>query len=94
MSEGKRMFDFIRIMLFSLAGVLAISFFDPAAAAIITVTNSNDNGPGSLRQAIIDAAPGDTINFDVTGTISLTTGELLINKSLTIIGPAVSWLWQ
>lgn len=92
MSEGKRMFDFIRSMLFSLIGVLAISFFDPAAAAIITVTNSNDNGPGSLRQAIIDAAPGDVINFDVTGTITLTTGELLIYKNLTINGPDASVL--
>jgi hypothetical protein len=92
MSEGKRIFDFIRIMLFSLAGVLAISFYDPAAAAIITVTNSNDSGPGSLRQAIINAAPGDVINFDITGTITLTTGELLINKSLTVIGPGASVL--
>jgi hypothetical protein len=90
MSEVKRMFDYIRIMLFSLAGVLAISFFDPAAAAIITVTNSNDNGPGSLRQAIIDAAPGDTINFGITGTITLTTGELLIYKNLTINGTDAS----
>ena len=32
-------------------------------AATITVTNGNDSGPGSLRQAILNASSGDTINF-------------------------------
>ncbi|MCB0125752.1 MAG: hypothetical protein KDE58_26035, partial [Caldilineaceae bacterium] len=31
-----------------------------AQAATLTVTNTADNGPGSLRQAIADAAAGDT----------------------------------
>ncbi len=56
-------------------------------AATITVTNTNDNGAGSLRQAIADAHNGDTIDFGVTGTITLTTGELLVDKSITISGP-------
>jgi len=30
---------------------------------------------------------GDTIDLGVTGTITLTTGELLVNKSVTINGP-------
>ena len=36
------------------------------AAGIFTVSNTNDSGPGSLRQAITDAntAAGGTINFD------------------------------
>lgn len=58
-----------------------------AQAATITVTNTNDNGAGSLRQAIADADNGDTINFGVTGTISLATDELAVDKSLTISGP-------
>jgi hypothetical protein len=41
-------------------------------AATITVTNTNDSGAGSLRQAIADA--------NVTGTITLTTGHLLVDK--------------
>lgn len=58
-----------------------------AQATTITVTNTNDSGSGSLRQALIDANKGDTIEFAVTGTIMLTSGELLVNKSITISGP-------
>ena len=56
------------------------------------VTNLNDSGTGSLRQAILDAntAPSaDTIDFDTLlsgGTITLTSGELLIADDLTING--------
>ena len=39
-------------------------------AATSTVTNTNDSGAGSLRQAIADAHDGDTIDFGVTGTNS------------------------
>lgn len=56
-----------------------------------TVTNTRDGGAGSLRAAITAAAPGDTIAFDLPtpSTITLTTGELLINKNLTIVGPGM-----
>jgi hypothetical protein len=56
-------------------------------ANVITVTNTNDSGPGSLRQALADANDGDTITFAVTGTIGLTSGELLVDKSIVISGP-------
>ena len=55
----------------------------------ITVLNTNDAGPGSLRQAIVDLCPGGTITFtnSLSGsTIGLTSGELEIDKSLTILG--------
>ena len=55
---------------------------NPAGAIIITVTNTNDSGPGSLRQALADANDGDTIEFAVTGTIGLTSGELMVNRSV------------
>ncbi len=70
--------------------IVAMLFFALAVglhADTITVTNTNDNGPGSLRQALADANDGDTIDFSVTGTIRLNSGELLVNKSITISGP-------
>src|SRR6266849_5575211 len=65
-----------------------------ASADTITVVNTNDSGPGSLRQALADANDGDTINFDssLTGTITLTSGELLVNDSITISGPGANTL--
>jgi len=52
----------------SLVCILALS--GNASAATFTVTNTNDSGPGSLRQAILDAnaTPGaDTIAFNIPG---------------------------
>ena len=66
-----------------------------ARATTITVINTNDSGPGSLRQAIFNANNGDTIDFDpaLNGqTITLTSGELLINKNITINGPGANLL--
>jgi len=57
-----------------------------------TVTNTNDSGSGSLRQAIADASPGETIDFAVTGMITLTSGQLTIDKDLTISGPGAGML--
>ena len=74
-----------------LAALLALSCFSispaGAAAATITVANTNDAGAGSLRQAIADSSDGDTIDFSVTGAIKLTSAELFVNKSVTISGP-------
>ena len=55
-----------------------------AQAATITVTNGNDAGAGSLRQAIADAVAGDVIAFSGVTTVTLTAGQLLIGKNLTI----------
>jgi len=55
----------------------------------VTVANNADSGAGSLRQAIVDVCAGGTISFDagLAGqTITLTSGQLVINKGLTITG--------
>lgn len=56
-------------------------------AITITVTNTNDTGAGSFRQAVLDAVDGDVINFSVTGNIAFTSGVVSIDKSITITGP-------
>src|SRR5712692_3674692 len=52
------------------------------------VTNLQDHGPGSLRQAIDVSPPGSTITFDagLSGTIMLASNDLNIAKNLTIRG--------
>src|SRR6266545_4051431 len=79
------------LFLFTLlcAAVISVS---SAYAATITVTSTADSGMGSLRQALADANDGDTINFDaaVSGTITLTSGELLVNESVTISGLTIT----
>ncbi|MBT3323461.1 MAG: sortase [Anaerolineae bacterium] len=72
------------------AFLFAMIFPQLARAATITVSNTNNSGTGSLRQAIADAASGDTINFSISGTIILTTGELIIDKNLTVDGSGQS----
>jgi hypothetical protein len=63
------------------------------AQATFTVTNTNDSGPGSLRQAMLDANsnPGlDSISFNIPGSGVRTISPLgplpIITDSLTIDG--------
>jgi hypothetical protein len=61
----------------------------------LTVLNTLDKGAGSLRNTITGAKNGDTIVFapSLDGqTITLTSDELAINKSLDIEGPGASLL--
>ena len=55
------------------------------ASASITVANTNDSGPGSLRQAIAGAPAGETIVLPA-GTYTLSSEPLKIEKSVTIAG--------
>jgi hypothetical protein len=78
---------------FAVIGVLLFcAMAMKAHAATITVINTNDSGPGSLRQALANANNGDRINFAVTGTITLTSGGLGVAKNVTISGPGANQL--
>jgi len=58
-----------------------------AQAATLTVTSTADSGAGTLRNLVASANPGDTIIFNNTlsgQTITLTTGEIPLNKNLTV----------
>ncbi len=53
----------------------------------LVVTSLDDSGPGSLREALTVIAEGGTITFDpglTGGTMTLTSGQLAIDRSLTI----------
>src|ERR1041385_5772551 len=79
----------------ALAGVVGLLWLVgvSASATVIAVTNTNDSGPGSLRQALAVANDGDTIDATgISGVIRLTTGQLLVDKSVTINGPGADLL--
>src|SRR6266850_8363457 len=64
-------------------------------AGTIIVTTTADSGTGSLRAAIAAAGNGDTIQFDpaLNGqSITLTSGELTVDKNITIDGPGANQL--
>ena len=68
-----------------------------ATAATFAVTNLNDSGSGSLRDAIDQAnrssgADSVTFNSGLNGTITLSSGEIAIFDALTISGPGASRL--
>ncbi len=59
----------------------------PPPPLAITVSNLNDGGIGSLRQALADIASGGTISFEAGlagGTVFLTSGPLVADRNLSI----------
>ena len=85
--------------------ILTILLLTSVATALgentIVVTNTNDSGPGSLRQAIADAAvypfpgQGDTIVFDLPNCpceIRIQSGGFYVDKNISIQGPGTGML--
>lgn len=90
-----------------LAAGIAMAFAALAtlpAYAVVTVTNCKDAGVGSLRQAVLNAPEGGTIDMTglltppvdpscSTSTITLETGSIVVKQnSLTIDGPGMDKL--
>jgi fibronectin-binding autotransporter adhesin len=65
-----------------------------AGAATQTVSNCNDSGAGSLRQAVASAGSGDTVMFALAPTCATITlaSPIDIDTNLTIEGPGSSIL--
>ncbi|MDD2619002.1 MAG: pectate lyase, partial [Bacteroidales bacterium] len=53
--------------------------------AVLFVSNLNDSGPGSLRQAVAQEGPR-TVVFGVSGTIELERDLTISNPYLTVAG--------
>jgi hypothetical protein len=80
-----------RITIAALALIFSLAVVERIDAATFTVTNTNDSGAGSLRQAVLDANvnnQNDTIVFDAAvfntpQTITLTSGQDYTNQRST-----------
>jgi hypothetical protein len=80
------------ILLVAALGILSMPL---AHADTYDVSNTGASGPGSLRQAILDANENgghDTITFKITGTIVLTDTLPQITDDVTITGPGTGSL--
>ena len=91
---GRRWFSAALLVSLIATGALGAPPQRSTAAALAPsgtqiVISADDSGPGTLRQAIADAASGDLITFDPSlagATIGLTSGQLVIDKNLVIDG--------
>jgi hypothetical protein len=73
--------------------VLAVIGSQPAWADTVTVTNTNDSGPGSLRQAIMDTLPHSVIDATgVSGTIDLQSELPALPDDVELRGPGADQL--
>lgn len=81
----------------ALALLLPLGGVGEVQAATFTVTNLFDSGAGSLRQAVLDAnaaSGADEVAFaeGLSGTITLTSGEIAISDPLVVHGPGIAVL--
>jgi hypothetical protein len=85
--QSRATLQLMRCAMTLLLVLLAAAAALPAAAATLTVTNLANAGPGSLRQALADAAAGDTIEFaaSLEGPIVLAS-PLGITRNVTLRG--------
>ena len=93
--SGEYFLSRIALILVILAGLLGITPL-PVSAAVcsssVVVSNNNDSGAGSLRQAIADVCANGTITFDrsLSGQTIILWSELYINNSITIDGSTLT----
>jgi hypothetical protein len=74
---------------------LAAAAHTHAPNSTLDVTNCDDNGAGSLREAAVAAVSGDTLDLTALGcsTITLTSGSIdIAQDGLTLLGPGAGAL--
>ncbi len=82
----KRLINILSILAIT-AGMLAATPARSAKALTRVVSNTDDSGADSLRQALLDANDGDVIDLTgISGTITLLS-TLTVDDNLTINGP-------
>lgn len=75
---------FLAFILINAAILFSLTSFSQQT---LYVTSPGDSGDGSLRDILMMVNDGDTVRFnDDIDTIFITTGELIIGKSVNIIG--------
>jgi predicted outer membrane repeat protein len=66
---------------------------DINAATLVVTSTADDGSAGTLRAALAGAADGDTIDAtELSGTITLMDGELVVDSSVAILGPGAASL--
>jgi hypothetical protein len=90
-------FRFMLLAVLACAGLAAMIATRSVEAATFTVLHLDDSGPGSLRQAILDAngnLEADSIDFaaGLTGTITLMSSLPEITEDVMINGPGAQML--
>ena len=70
-----------------LIGVV-VALGSPLHAAVLMVTNTDNDGPGSLRDCVEQALPGDVVEFDpgLDGQVIQLGSQITIDKSVVIGG--------
>jgi predicted outer membrane repeat protein len=81
----------MKLSLRALLTASALLLLPKAEAGVLLVVSGADSGPGTLRAAIQDAQPGDTLRFQGLAQISLLS-PLRIEKPLRIEGPGAGQL--
>ncbi len=85
--QHKQTLPYLCLFAFAMASAI------PAFAATVRVSNTNDSGSGSLRNAIATANSGDTITFSLPNPSTITLASTLSicnSQTLTIMGPGAS----
>jgi len=86
-------FNVIRYWLAGVGCGLMVLGASRAGAATLTVTSAaDDSGGGTLRNTILGAQDGDTVNFDPSlngQIITLSHGDIVIQHSIKVQGPGL-----